>query len=341
LGTAIDTFIMPSEALNRDDGSAASQTNPITATGNWTFPAGILYKLFSNLWLFTKEDFFTFVFPNTIFGICTALAGQPFISASAATLPTGYILRRIPLVIAFNFTNLLVFDLSNQRLWESVLEDKLNKPWRPIPAGNMTRSEVRQAMLLAIPGVLAFNHYLLHVGAETACIIVGCWVYNDLKASDAGFIIRNGVIALGFGVFNWSSTKVAIAGGAGNYPQNIAGISSIGYQWIVLYSLVIFTTMHVQDMKDQIGDAARGRRTAPLIFGDGPARWTLAVPIMLWGPICALYCQSGRSVMAVVTGLGVSLAWRCVMLRGRMHDWRTWQLWCAWTAVLGLMPLYR
>lgn len=147
--------------------------------------------------------------------------------------------------MAFNFTNLLVFDLSNQRLWESVLENELNRPWRPIPAGSMMRSEVRQAMLLAIPVVLAFNHYLLRVGAETACIIIGCWVYNNLKASDAGFVTRNGVIALGFGVFNWSSIKIAIAGGAENYPRNSSGITSLGYQWTVLYSSVIFTTMHI------------------------------------------------------------------------------------------------
>lgn len=188
-----------------------------------------------------------------------------------------------------------------------------------------------------IPCVLAFNHYVLHVGAETACIISGCWVYNDLKASDDSFIIRNGVIALGFGVFNWSSVKVAIAGGNGN----MSGVGAMGYRWIVLYSLVIFSTMHVQDMKDQIGDAARGRKTAPLVLGNVAARWSLAVPIMLWGPVCTLYCQANALAMVIVVGFGVSVAWRCVMLRGRKHDRSTWQLWCVWTVVLGLMPLYR
>ena len=85
-------------------------------------------------------------------------------------------LHRIPHILAFNSTNLLIFDLSNQRLWESVLEDTLNMPWRPIPVGRMTRLEVRQALLLVIPAVLAFNHYVLHVGTETACIAVGAGV---------------------------------------------------------------------------------------------------------------------------------------------------------------------
>jgi hypothetical protein len=139
-------------------------------------------KALKNLWLFTQDDFATFIFPNTIFGVCCALAGPPFVTF----LPLSYsaILLRIPFVIIFNRTNLFIFDLANQRLWESVQEDKFNKPWRPIPSGRMTRSEVTKAMQIAIPSVLAFNHYCLSAGAEKACIIVGCWVYNDLKASD-------------------------------------------------------------------------------------------------------------------------------------------------------------
>ena len=297
-------------------------------------PLRVLHKLAKNLWLFTQDDFFTFVFPNTIFGVCLALAGMPFVSVSGESSTPAWvaILSRIPLVVCFNWTNLLIFDLANQRLWESVLEDRLNKPWRSIPSGRMTRTEVRQALQLVIPIVLATNHYYLGVGSETACIIVGCWVYNDLKASDDSWLTRNAVIALGFGVFNWSSLKIAVGRGS-------AGITTTGLAWIGMYSLVIFTTMHVQDMKDQAGDRARGRRTAPLIFGDRAARWSLAVPILIWGPVCALHCQATLLIATFVSLFGGYVGWRCLSFHGSLQDRWTWQLWCAWTAMLSLMPL--
>lgn len=297
----------------------------------------MLYKLYQNLWLFTQDDFLTFVFPNTIFGTCVALAGWPFVTNASTTAAWISILSRLPLAILFNWTNLLVFDIANQRIWESVLEDKLNKPWRPIPSGRMTRSEARQALQLIIPLVLALNHYCLGVGSETACIIVGCWVYNDLKASDESWLTRNAVCALGFGVFNWGSLKVVVGGGGAG---NSSGITTAGFVWICMYSLVIFTTMHVQDMKDTVGDAARGRRTAPLIFGDRVARWSLAVPISVWGPLCAMYCQASISAAALVSLFGGYVGWRCLSFEGSLQDRWTWQLWCAWTAMLSLMPLH-
>ncbi|PVH96634.1 hypothetical protein DM02DRAFT_534857 [Periconia macrospinosa] len=291
-------------------------------------------KALQNLWLFTQDDFATFVIPNTVFGVCTALAGAPFVYHPNLSSKLE-ILLRIPLVIIFNWTNLFIFDLANQR--EAVEEDRLNKPWRPIPSGRMTRAEVRKAMQIAIPAVLAFNHYYLSTGAETACIIVGCWVYNDLKVSDDSVVLRNAIISLAFGVFNSSSLKVAL--GVHGVGPHLPRVAEAGQAWIWMYSAVIFTTMHVQDMKDQAGDKARGRNTVPLIFGDGFARWSLAVPITLWGPICALQCQVGMGNFALVSAFGAYVAWRCLRYKDQAEDRSTWQLWCAWTALLSLLPM--
>jgi hypothetical protein len=279
----------------------------------------LLKKVAENYWLFTESDFVTFAIPNTIFGLCCAYAGQPLVSIQSESVTT--LLWRIPLVLLFNCTNLLIFDLANQRLWEAVLEDK--------------RSEVRKALQLIIPMALAINHYGLHAGAETACIVSGTWVYNDLKASDDSWISRNAIIALAFGVFNWSSLKVAIGGGG----SSTAHITNSGRTWIWLFSGVILTTMHIQDMKDQLGDKARGRKTAPLVIGDKAARWTLAIPIFLWSPVCAAFF-GGRLLSGALIGLlGTYVAWRCLSRKTREEDRWTWQLWCAWTALLSLMPL--
>ncbi|APA14562.1 predicted protein [Sclerotinia sclerotiorum 1980 UF-70] len=73
-----------------------------------------------------------------------------------------------PAVVLFNWSSLSIFVLAN------------------IPQGLMTRSEVRLAMQLLIPAILAISHRFLNVGAEIACLLIATWVYNDLKAMMMG-----------------------------------------------------------------------------------------------------------------------------------------------------------
>jgi hypothetical protein len=81
------------------------------------------------LWLFTKSDIVTFVRPNTVFGIFGALSG---LRTSTTTIHhnTHQILSHLPHVVAFNWLNLLIFDIANQCLPAALAEDSLNKPWR-------------------------------------------------------------------------------------------------------------------------------------------------------------------------------------------------------------------
>lgn len=288
-----------------------------------------LKKALYNLWLLTKDDNPTFVIPNAVFGICGALARPRLIAHNGDLI---LVIRTLPWVLLFNWSNLLIFDLANQRLPESGKEDALNKPWRPVPSGHMTSSQVRQSTLLAIPLVLAFNHYVLDVGTETALIHILTWMYNDLKGGDEGWIIRNVIIAFAFGFYNIGSLKVA--------ATHSTGITSEGYLWVIVISGVILTTMQIQDLKDQAGDRARGRKTAPLVLGDLPARWTIAIPIPLWTAYCTYFWCLGWLAIVPAT-LGVYIAWRCVCMSGKKADRRTWELWCLWTAVLYMMPLVR
>ncbi|OCL12821.1 hypothetical protein AOQ84DRAFT_226880 [Glonium stellatum] len=300
-----------------------------------SFPARLKKSLY-NLWLFTKDDTPTFVAPNTVFGICGALAGTRLIAHSGSTTA---VLSRIPHVLLFNWSNLLIFNLANQQLPESCAEDTLNKPWRPVPSGRMTSTQVRKWMLLTIPLVLAINHFALDVGTETALLYTLTWLYNDLRGGDEGWLLRNSIIAAAFGLYNLGSLKIAAA--ATPAPVAAATVTGTGYAWIAIVSAVILTTMHVQDLKDVAGDRARGRRTAPLVMGDGPARWTLALPVPVWTAYCACFWGLGWVLAAPAAGLGGVVAWRCFCVRGTMADRKTWQLWRLWTAVLYMMPLVR
>ncbi|KAK2049812.1 hypothetical protein LZ31DRAFT_288277 [Colletotrichum somersetense] len=279
------------------------------------------------IWDFTESNFFTFVAPNTAFGLLGALTGLPLTSGHATALS---ILQRFPLIVAFNWYSVLVFDLANQRGPESVAEDHANKPWRPIPAGKVTPEQTRKAMLVAIPAVMAMN-YALDVWREGIVILILTWLYNDLRGGDE--LVRDPIIAVAYFFFNTASLKIAIGGHAD------AVITDEGYAWASIISAVILTTMQVQDLKDQAGDRGRGRATVPLFFGDKVSRLSLSLLVPLWSCVC-VYVWRIRSLAVLLPTLSGALVVVGVLrTRTPKTDAWAWKFWCLWTVCLYSLPL--
>ncbi|KAF2870138.1 UbiA prenyltransferase family-domain-containing protein [Massariosphaeria phaeospora] len=319
-----------------------SDADSTTLTPFWRVPE-FVYNAIYNLYLITVDDSPTFVVPNTVFGVSAAFTGSMLIRNDDGKNPTASPLlwkmlgHAILRTVLFNWANLLIFDLANQR--QASIEDKLNKPWRPIPSDRMTAKQMRYWLIVALPLVLSFSHFCLRVGAESSILAILTWIYNDLGAGDDNWILRNLVIACAFKVYNMGSLKVA----ASSMPVDVAlghpvRISNLGYTWVLMISGVIFTTMHVQDLKDVAGDRARGRRSAPIVFGRVITGWSIAVPVVFWSIMCVRFWTTHIPIMLVCVVFGVIVAWRCVRRSGRVADRLTWQLWCAWTAVLYIIP---
>lgn len=293
----------------------------------------VLNHLFSSLkliWGFTESDFSTFVIPNTAFGTLGALATGRL--TDAALPSTSKVLQRLPVVLVFNWSNLLIFDLANQRSPGSIAEDRVNKPWRPIPSNKITTEQTRRLMLITIPLSLYLNHYL-DVWGQGAVIHLITWLYNDLGGSDE-VVVREMLIAVGYAMFNSSSLYIA-----SGCSQDNCGISPQGLIWTGIISAVIFTTMQVQDLKDQEGDRLRGRRTVVLFFGERFSRVSIALSVILWSWVCAHFWKPGLLgyVLSMVPGLLV--AWCVVGRRIRDQDRQTWKLWCLWLIFLYVLPI--
>ncbi|KAM0254293.1 hypothetical protein ACHAQJ_006933 [Trichoderma viride] len=203
------------------------------------------------IWEFTESNFPTFVIPNTAFGILGALASSRL--ADGQTPSLWQLAQCFPKVVAFNWYNVLIFDLANQRSEESIKEDLINKPWRPIPSGKVTGEQTRRFMLVAIPIALALNYYF-GVWKEGIFIQILTWLYNDLKGGDE--VVRDLIISIAYGCFNHGSLQIALSARA--------TVNQGGMTWISIISGVILTTMQVQDLKDQDGDRTRGRRQSIL-----------------------------------------------------------------------------
>ncbi|KAI0816310.1 UbiA prenyltransferase family-domain-containing protein [Xylaria sp. FL0064] len=279
-----------------------------------------------NLWLFTESDLFTFVGPNSAFGIFGALAGPLLLNDGDQPLK---VIARAPLVFLYNWGNLLIFDLANQRNPESVEEDRINKPHRPLSTGRVTPIQARRLLLASLPTVLAVN-YFLGPWIETALLFTLTWMYNDLGGGDEDFIIRNLIIGFAFGLYNAGSLKIA---GGKNSSINQQGII-----WTSILSSVIFTTMQSQDMKDQSGDRARGRRTAPIVLGDYVARGTISVPIAVWSIVCPWFWHVGLEGYMLILPLGAYIIWGLYNDKTFKGDRRAWKLWTLWTALLYFLP---
>ncbi|KAL8712488.1 MAG: hypothetical protein Q9220_003336 [cf. Caloplaca sp. 1 TL-2023] len=235
------------------------------------------------LLLFTKSDFKTVIAPTAIFASSCGL------SELAASSPqpqfdiyssSGILLRRIPHALVWTWTSLLMEDISNQRLPASILEDAINKPWRPIPSGRVTAEESRILLLNLVPLVFLLAWYL-NVTRESAAFAICTWLYNDLEGSSEGPLIRNALNAAGLVSLYAGATAIVLdTSGSG------AQLSTQTWIWLACIAAVILTTVQVQDFADRDGDVARQRKTMPLVYGEGVTRWVTALLVVVWSFVC-------------------------------------------------------
>ncbi|KAI6092272.1 UbiA prenyltransferase family [Hypoxylon rubiginosum] len=284
-------------------------------------PLGPVLSALRLIWDFTESNFDTFVIPNTSFGILGALASS--VVTEGSQLSATYILIRTPLVLLFNWCNVLNFDLANQRHPESLQEDQLNKPWRPIVVGKITPEQTRRLMLITIPFALLLN-YLLGVWKQGVFILIITWLYNDIGGGDE--LIRDPLISISYGLFNSASLETAVG------PKS--RINSQGVAWVAIISGVILTTMQIQDLKDQAGDRTRGRKSIVLVFGDTASRASIAVFICLWSFICPYFWGVGLPGYVLSGVPGAVVALNVVSKRTREEDARSWRWWCFWMITL-------
>ena len=113
------------------------------------------------------------------------------------------------------------------------------------------------------------------------------------------------------------------------------------YQWFSVVGLVYFTTVQVQDMEDQAGDNQRQRRTLPLIIGDWPTRWTIAIPVIAWSFICPLFFEVGILGFIVPVLAGIFISFRVLLLRTVSGDKSTFRVWNLWMMSLFVLPFFK
>ncbi|OLN88076.1 hypothetical protein CCHL11_00230 [Colletotrichum chlorophyti] len=279
------------------------------------------------LYLFTRSDIKTVLAPQIIFILSIALSRKSLTTAENPT--SSEAVRRLPLAIMWIWLHLIVCGISNQRLADSIIEDELNKPWRPLAAKRLT-PEHAQKLLLAIIPLVACASVLLGGFKPTLMMMTLIWMYNDLDGSSINIWARN-FINMG-GIMCFSAGSLEVLSGGELLPRTWA--------WIGLTGAVIATTVQALDIPDMEGDRARGRQTIPLIYGENVTRGGLAVMVMLSSIACSVFWELDPVYWTAPLGVGILMAVLTVLRRDQKSDDVVAKLWCLWMSVLYALPLF-
>ncbi|KAK5662713.1 hypothetical protein OQA88_8629 [Cercophora sp. LCS_1] len=282
------------------------------------------------VWLFTYSSHKDTVYPSAAFATSTALS-----TSFSFAPPTSFlsVTSSILLALFWAWLALFFFSLHNQHHPDSVLEDKINKPWRPLPSGRITTFQTRVLLACYYPVWFGISH---HLGAIRQCIglTVLTWYYCELGGCQQGGFARNILNAMGYSCFFAGALQAFVGTGYNVYEGK-------PLVWLVMICSLIFTTIHAQDFRDEKGDRARGRQTVQTTLGDRASRWVIVVMAVMWSVAIPRVLGLGWAVMGVLLSLAGVLSFftlRCLWERTAERDCFAYKVWIGWFVACILAP---
>lgn len=290
----------------------------------------ITYHL-NTVWLFAYEQLFDAVIPCGMFGIAGAL------SSDTLDLPTIHfvdVLQRMPQVIFWLWLVILQCCIHNQRHPNSINEDAINKPWRPLPAERISIRNTGYLLLLVYLFAGAFSYWLglLPLLVLYTMLVI---VYNDFGASDHSGLSRAILNGAGFFCFYYGTLHIAVGHGQ--------PLSEKAYHWVAIMVLIFSTTIHAQDFRDKKGDHARGRKTIITAIGEVGARWSVVFMVLFWSLATPVWFGIGWKGMIVPGILGsvvIALTLMGIHRKDPGLDAVMYRFWGVWMLSFSLMPLF-
>jgi 4-hydroxybenzoate polyprenyltransferase len=209
----------------------------------------------------------------------------------------------------------------------------VNKPWRPLPAKRLTIPQANYLMLATYPLACLVSLYAGVICQYLLLTLFTIW-YNEVGGADQNAIVRNFLNAAGYSCFLSGALRI-VAGSS----QSIYNPKAL--QWVSTILALIFTTIHVQDFRDQCGDRLRGRHTMLLALGSGPCRWTVVVGVTFWSLFVPTFWKLGFGGCLLPATVGVSIVYRVLFWRDVEADRVTYKLWCLWFVSFCPLPWFK
>ncbi len=234
----------------------------------------------------------------------------------------------LPMISVRSFAFFLLyaycFLLSNQLA--GVDEDRINKPHRPLVAGELSVRHARWALAVLTIAYLVAGWWL---GVE---VWVAVWIatavaHNQFRLSRY-WLAKDGANFIG-----------AVCMMASAWAQ-VEPLTSAAWRWIAVVSVVVGILIPLQDLRDLAGDLEVGRRTFPVVIGEHATRVFLAVGFAALPFVIYFFLLASAQMTPVLAAgavamaaLNIATAYRLLARRSPRADHVTYLLFCWWYCV--------
>ncbi|KAF9261700.1 hypothetical protein L218DRAFT_961188 [Marasmius fiardii PR-910] len=260
---------------------------------------------------FTVSDVKTIVIPVTFYGLL-----------SSPRVPEIHTTTRLLIWI---WLFLLQFCAANQMY--STEEDTINKPYRPIPAGMMTVTSTYVLRWALVP-------FCLYLSWKSGVLLPGISLTLAFLAYNEGGLDSR-----------WYSKSLLNAIGIVSWDVGASSIASTGYFsltenfWMTPFLSVglIWTTIHVQDFRDEIGDRMQGRITFPTLLPEA-SRYITFFLINVWTIGLGRYWNLPGIASFSFISLGIYLSLRVLFQRTEGEDKVSLRFYMLWLTIAQTLP---
>lgn len=276
------------------------------------FPFTEVTRLIKTLVSFTYADLTTILIP---------VSAISSVVAPISSIRNGFI------AVLWIWLHLLYCNVSNQ--CNSVAEDRENRPWRPIPGGLISQANARiLRWALVIPCLCFSTTFGLSTVAASTFMAITTILYDDFKFS-GHWAAKNMCTLFAYVCFEVGA-MIIMAGSSHN-------IDAIAIRALRSSSLIILSTIHVQDFPDVEGDIALNRKTIPII-APVISRALTSIMITFWSVYIAIIWRIGNWCSGVLLSVGLIVAWRLYFLRTASEDKKSRAMYNGWLVMLHLLP---
>ncbi|KAI0059667.1 hypothetical protein BV25DRAFT_1040905 [Artomyces pyxidatus] len=278
--------------------------------------ANLLYQPLAITFFFVKSDIKTVMIPCTSFAIAAApISG----------------LDRLPHVVFWLFLIIIYFDVSNQIRQPE--EDRLNKPYRPIPSGLISISNAILLKRILLPLSLGISLlYSPEVFAAAVGFTVITYFYDEKSGSASHFVVRTLWNIGGYFTLNAGAALVAAGGDCRTLDHTaiVALCCNVG---------IVLTTIHSQDFKDEHGDRVVGRKTVPILH-PSIARYTLLPPMLFWSGVLSMIWHLDILTASAYQSLAVFVGSRYIRYKSVPEDQISYYWFNLWFSISNVLSGY-
>ncbi|KAI0253443.1 UbiA prenyltransferase family [Lactifluus subvellereus] len=263
--------------------------------------------------LFTWTDYKTIFFPIVVFACATA----PVHSFSS--------LLRCGVWVWFHQ---FLCNVSNQA--RSHEEDRINRPWRPLPSGRISEPQaVALRWAIVVFCIFLSSIYDQDLVMTTLGLVASTFTYDELGAA-GNSIGKSLCTAAGYASFEVGATTIIGA----HHALDFVSVTAV-----IISGILIFSAIQAQDFPDVEGDKVVGRMTFP-IYAPELSRFLTLFATVAWSVFLSWFWDVGPISTAVFVSLGIHVGLRYYCWRTLEADKRSYLIFNVWLMAAHVLPLH-